>query len=289
MKPELSVITPAFRAAPYIHDAVASVAAQKGIIEHIVQDNLSGDGSRELAMAASPQILWFEEQDRGQSDALNRSLERATGTWVGWLNADEFYLPAGLDRLVRCANALDLDVVFGEAIFVDASGRFLRALPQHRLSRRVLWWYGMFISSCAILVRAEALRDFSFDESLRRVMDWDMALHLERTGCSFGFLPSPIGAFRVHPAQVTASPATAFSQEYARLGERYSELGRRHRRSGRALHAAMKLQSGGYRRQARCRRCAGMSMRWFDDAVGRSGIDALVDAYGLDHRAGDFG
>ena len=49
------------------------------------------------------EVQWISEPDRGQSDAINKGFLRATGDLVGWLNADDYYLPGGLEAIARAA------------------------------------------------------------------------------------------------------------------------------------------------------------------------------------------
>ena len=47
--PTISVVTPSLNCGEYIEDAILSVARQNGVlVEHIVQDSLSTDQTREV-------------------------------------------------------------------------------------------------------------------------------------------------------------------------------------------------------------------------------------------------
>ena len=74
--------------------------------------------------------MWASEPDRGQSDALNKALSKAPGSWIGWLNADEFYFSGSLAMLVEHGERMAADIVYGDCVFVDADGNVQRLLPQ---------------------------------------------------------------------------------------------------------------------------------------------------------------
>ena len=157
---EISVLTPSYRYARFILDAIESVVRQDRLtVEHVVQDGTSDDGTVDILKSYDDRIVWMSEPDEGQSDALNRALARANGTWIAWLNADEFYLPGALATLARQAERAGADVVYGDCVFVDANGRIERLLPQHRFSGKILREYGCYIPSNTVLIRRSVLGD----------------------------------------------------------------------------------------------------------------------------------
>ena len=274
----LSVLTPSFQYGRFLGDAVASVLEQTGVeLEHIVQDGGSTDGSLELLRTAPSLVRWVSEPDGGQSDALNRALARARGDWVAWLNADEFYLPGGLARLLEAAKATGADVVYGDCVFVDEHGRVLRLLPQHPFSGRILKQFGPFIASCATIFRREVLGEAPWDPAVERIMDWDLYLRLAAAGARFRWVPYPVGAFRVHASRITARPAEEFQESYRRVFNRWGlRPGRISVELGRLLHGLAKLAAGSYTRQFRARRLRGRDLRWFATEEGWCTAVALL-------------
>lgn len=97
----LSIITPAFRAAPWLERCVENVASQ-GVsdrIEHVIVDGGSQDGTvplLERLAARHPHLVWRSAPDRGQGDAINKATALASGVFIGMLNADDEYLPGTL-------------------------------------------------------------------------------------------------------------------------------------------------------------------------------------------------
>ena len=101
--PRLSVITPSYNSAEFIEDAILSVSRQSGVsVEHIVVDGASTDGTVEIVRRYG-NVRCISEPDRGQSDAINKGFLEAGGDLVGWLNADDYYLPGGLAAIARAA------------------------------------------------------------------------------------------------------------------------------------------------------------------------------------------
>jgi hypothetical protein len=252
----LSILTPSFGYGRFIGQAIDSCRSQ-GVdsYEHIIQDACSTDETAAVvASMGDAHLRFFQMPDSGQSDALNMALDRARGEWVGWLNADEYYLPGAFAHVLSAIERNPTaDIVFGDCLFVDVEGRPIRLLPSHPYSDFVLENYGCFIQSCATFVRRSALAEVGWDVGFRRAMDWDLWLSLR--GRNFHHLPQTLAAFRIHPDQVTAVPESAEPAEFVALRQKH-DIARTPlmKRAGLLAHGGLKLLSGGYARQLRVAR-----------------------------------
>jgi glycosyltransferase involved in cell wall biosynthesis len=217
----LTVLTPSYNYAKYILECLESVQSEEKNYElvHLVQDGGSSDKTVQvLESFPGKNLHYVVEKDQGQSDALNRALKLADkNSLIGWLNADEYYLSGTLDFFYKAAKANpDVDVFYGNCIFVDKDGRVIRAVPSHRMSSFVLKYYGCFISSCTVFIRASALEKVGWDLEFRRAMDWDLYLSLEPKH-KFKYLNFDASAFRVHDEQVTNTPESQDGSEFENL------------------------------------------------------------------------
>ena len=93
----VSIITPVFNGAATLRRACESVAAQTfSDWEHIIVDDGSTDGTPEILeqiRTTDPRIVTVRIPNAGQSVALNTGVGRARGEYVGFLDADDEYLP----------------------------------------------------------------------------------------------------------------------------------------------------------------------------------------------------
>lgn len=293
---DVSVLTPSSGYGRFIRDAIESVIHQRGPrLRHLIQDAGSQDGTVEVLRSFGDAVEWASEPDRGQSDALNKALAKATGDWIAWLNADEFYLPDGLRVLVEQGEKHGADVVYGDCVTVDRDGRIIALRPQHPFSRLILRLYGPFPASVSMIVRRSVLGEDPWDPSLGRVMDWDLYLALASKGASFRYVPYPVGAFRRHQDQASTH-ARVVRSETADLRRRYAiPTARWAHRAGAALHRLRKLAAGSYVRQLRATSLRGRDLRWFLGGEGAETFRLLLDRCygsrvtprGLDDGSGD--
>jgi glycosyltransferase involved in cell wall biosynthesis len=69
-------------------------------LEYFVMDGGSTDESIEIIRKYAPWINhWESEADKGQADAINKALERATGEWFQNVNSDDSLYPGALFRV----------------------------------------------------------------------------------------------------------------------------------------------------------------------------------------------
>lgn len=128
---ELCILTPVFNGAAWLQPCVENVASQwvPGIT-HWVVDGGSKDGSKELLEVLAQRyshLRFISEPDKGQSDAMNKSIGLAGDKWIGFLNVDDFYEPGVLPRIMDRIQSIETDcLLMGNLKVVNADGDLLR-------------------------------------------------------------------------------------------------------------------------------------------------------------------
>lgn len=90
--PRFSVIIPNFNNGATLERAIRSVLSQTyPAYEIIVVDDGSTDHSREVVEAFNEPILYVYQSNTGVSSARNTGVEKATGDWLAFLDADDSY------------------------------------------------------------------------------------------------------------------------------------------------------------------------------------------------------
>lgn len=123
--PDFSIITPVLNQVNTIEATILSVADQKSDVEHIIIDGGSTDGTIDLIKKHEEKLAyWISEQDSGQPEAINKGLEKATGVWFNWLNADDRLLPDSLQSVLNSADETT-HVVVGKCQHINESGKLI--------------------------------------------------------------------------------------------------------------------------------------------------------------------
>ncbi len=222
--PALSVVTPVFDGARYLAHCLDSVAALATEHEHLVVDGGSGDGTVAiLGGRADPALSWVSEPDRGQTHAVNKGLERATGEIVGWLNADDEYLPEAVDRAIADMLAdPGIDAVYGGMHIVDEHGEVRRRYQPGRYSWSRYLFLGDYIPTPSILFRRRLLEPVGLlDETYADAADYDFYLRLFH-GSRVERRPEALFRFRYHPDSKTVRDVWTQQREALEIRRRWA-------------------------------------------------------------------
>lgn len=282
--PTLSVITPSYNGAEFIEDAILSVSHQREVsVEHLVVDGASIDGTANV-LRRHPYVRFTSEPDHGQSDAINKGFLQASGDLIGWLNADDYYLPRGLESIARAAQEHpEADVIYGDCVFVDCRGRIVRSKVEHGFDRSVLMYFGCYIPSTATFFRRRVIDSgLLLDCDYRVCMDFEYFARLAHAGLTFHYVPQFIAAFRWHGGNVSLKQRARRAEERRLVQRRFgagehSDLTLRVladlHRAKRILH---KTLSGNIAREFRLRQMMGRDTRWLESPSGWQTCEALA-------------
>jgi glycosyltransferase involved in cell wall biosynthesis len=212
---KISIIMPSFNQASFIRLAIDSVLEQSyPNVELIVIDGGSSDGTREILESYGDRIKhWVSEPDGGQSDALNKALQQVTGDLVGWMNADDFYLPGAFKAVMDAANDSPEKTCFhGDTIIVDTDDVTVSRQISFPFSLKQHCYEGFHVFTQAFFVRRLVFDEgYRFQENLHRTMDYHFFAYLGANyfNNAFQLVPKTLGAFRCHPDQKTGAKGQA--------------------------------------------------------------------------------
>ena len=133
------------------------------------------------------------EPDRGQSDAINKGLAKASGEWLFWLNADDILLPGALQKVKAVIHSttttLDFDSpqwIVGDMLKIDSTGRCVGASVGSRWHDWLFRHAVPHVHGPSSFFRRELWeRVGGCDVSLHYCMDWDLWIRFMQAGARF--------------------------------------------------------------------------------------------------------
>lgn len=185
-QPLVSIVTIVYNGEKHLEQAMQSVLQQTyPNIEYIVIDGGSKDGTISIIKKYEQQLAsWISEKDKGISDAFNKGLQKATGKFIGMINADDWYEKNAVEEAVK--NFDDADIVYGDLILWRDDKIDFRQKGDHSFIEKE-----MTINHPTVFVRKTAYDQFGlFDRSFRCAMDYELLVRLWVNKCQFKYVPS---------------------------------------------------------------------------------------------------
>jgi glycosyltransferase involved in cell wall biosynthesis len=225
--PRVTIVTPSYNQAEFLEATIVSVLSQDyPNLEYMVVDGGSTDGSVSIIEKYADRLAcWISERDSGQSSAINKGWQRATGEIVAYLNSDDTYLPGAIRTAVEFMTAHpDVGIAYGDCLAIDERGNTIekyQASPFDldetiRRCRTPIPQPGAFI-------RANVLHTIGLlDESLHMAMDFDLWL---RTALRYRleYLPVTLATYRLHPASKSRSQGATTGPDVIRIYQKLLE------------------------------------------------------------------
>jgi FkbM family methyltransferase len=211
--PLVSIVTPSLDQGRYLEATILSVLEQDyPRVEHIVIDGGSTDETLDV-LRRYEHVRWISEPDRGQSHALNKGFARAGGEILGWLNADDVYLPGAISAAVEVLRASGCALVHGGWRQIDENGDVIRDVAPIPFDYRLQLEVRNGVSQPGSLFTREAFDAVGgIDESYRYAMDYDLWLKL---GARYEVrhVDRILAAYRLHAESKTVAETEGFWPE----------------------------------------------------------------------------
>lgn len=215
---KISIITPSYNQAAFLEQTILSVLNQNyEELEYIIVDGGSSDGSVDLIRKYEPQLAyWVSEKDRGQSDAINKGLRRATGDIVTWLNSDDLFMPGTLHTVASYFSKSDATLIHGRTIlFGNGTHESVKGAESHDLKVRYL--AGIPFPQPSSFFRSSALRDLGFlDESLHYGMDYDLFVRIALNRQLLA-VEDVFSKYRLHGESKSVAQSRVFADDWAKV------------------------------------------------------------------------
>lgn len=239
MAPRFSVIIPAYNSETTLARAIDSVLAQSyPAQEIIVVDDGSTDRTFEVVARYGEKVRYIRQDNAGVSSARNHGAQAASGDWLAFLDADDWYYP---DRLRLHAEWIQEDAALGfltgDYDYRDEAGNLLgSSLLQHDAGRMMLAKAAG--SARVIMDQAPEIQAYVADHfgdthtlSVPRSMFLDLGgyppgykvcedvhflIRLVSRSHRIGVICAPLGVYLIHDSSATRRNPLAAQQENVR-------------------------------------------------------------------------
>lgn len=178
---KVSVIIPVYKAEKSIQRCIESLLSQTyPNVEVILVDDGSPDRSGEICdqYTSDQRVIVIHNENKGVSHARNVGLDNATGTYITFCDADDYYSPDHIKKSLQAAIANKSDItISGYFIEID-KGKFISSI--NGVSRRIS--SDEVIKHCTIdnefggfcwnkLYRADLIKSIRFPEDMDMLED----------------------------------------------------------------------------------------------------------------------
>ncbi|TAN38420.1 MAG: glycosyltransferase [Verrucomicrobia bacterium] len=227
---KISVIIPSYNQGRFLVDCVESLVSQQlnlgTTVEILIFDGGSKDTTQETIkpyLEKYSNVCFFSEQDRGQSNAINKGFRKATGNIICWLNCDDYFLPGALACVARHFHAYPhLQWLYGDGVLVAEDKKTLGVFPASReYDQWVLVSLLDYIFQPSTFWRRTMIEKVGdLDETLNWGMDWDYFIRLGKVSTPH-YVRQQLSAQRIYGSTKTATGGTKRLKELYRIMRRH--------------------------------------------------------------------
>ena len=202
--PRITIGTPSYNQGNFLEQTIQSVLNQNyPNLEYCIVDGGSTDNSVDIIKKYEEKIdFWVSEPDTGQSNALNKGFEKATGEILNWICSDDLLFPNSLALIARAFLAHpEADIFAGDHARISSEGKIIRCSSPP--SSYAISLKGMIIplgQQSAFFSRRSFKAVGGFvREDLHGIMDVDLYYRLFQSGAKLVRVKGFVGAIRNHP------------------------------------------------------------------------------------------
>lgn len=223
--PKISVITPSYNQGEFIEATILSVLNQQyPNLEYIVCDGGSTDETVDILKKYDASITWWcSEKDKGQSDAINKGMHKATGDIVCWINSDDVLLPGTLKTVAAFYEKYpDTDFANGYTVEIDREGKIINFT--HIVMNHFFFRHGCYnISQPGMFWKRKIFDEIGYiNPDFHAKMDVEWLIRVYEGGLKVRRINRNLSAIRIYGETKTAMGGNIWSRDTAEIAKRYN-------------------------------------------------------------------
>ncbi len=181
MEPFFSVIIPTYNRADLIGIAIESVLKQSyGSWELLIVDDGSTDNTKEVVTTYTDQrIKYIHQKNAERSAARNNGIKQSKGSYICFLDSDDYYLPQRLQLLYNSLQQLNFpQAAFYTGLVLDIDG-VLAERPENKTTGQVFDDIALsVIHSQQVCIHKSILTEFNYDTNFHIGEDMELWLRI---------------------------------------------------------------------------------------------------------------
>lgn len=219
-KPLVSVITPTYNSEFFISETIDSVCSQTYTNwELILVDDASSDKTVEILKkyaAADARITYYIlKTNSGAAIARNTAIEKASGRFIAFLDADDLWKPEKLAKQISFMQSNDIAVSFSSYELMDEQGKsfgkMVKALPKLSYSKMLK---SNYLGNLTGIYNAEKLGKV-YMPNIRKRQDWALWLSvIKKVGFAYS-IAEPLAKYRVRKNSISSNKLNLLKYNYA--------------------------------------------------------------------------
>lgn len=234
-QPKISIVIPSFNKGRFIEETLKSIFSQNyPNLEVIIQDGGSTDRTQAILKKYAkkyPKILsWESKKDKGQVDAINKGLAKATGEIVTYINADDVYKKGALLEVGRYYAKHPRTLwVAGKGEIIDDGGKVISSLvtdyKNFLLSQNnynLLLMVNYLMQPSVFLSREAFLKYGPFTGTKAGVMEYDLWLKLGQKQMP-KVINKTLSAFRIYTGSLSTKGFKKLLFLDEQIAEKYTQ------------------------------------------------------------------
>lgn len=223
--PKISVVTPSYNQGAFLEETIISILNQNyPNLEYIICDGGSMDNSVKIIKKYEDRISWWcSEKDKGQTDAINKGMRRATGDIVGWINSDDVMFANSLYVIAQFyTDHPDCEFANGIVAGINRDGiiqkfthivmsKFFMKQGSYNICQPGMFWKRSLFEKVGYL-----------DDSFHAKMDVEWLIRNYEANTNVMLLNKPIAAIRVYSETKTAMGGDIWKIDAQEINNRYN-------------------------------------------------------------------